>query len=89
MEKQVKPQRQTGTKSIISSKILNWRIKQVKSMTQNNIILNKTYQFKAVTKLHYMQQKTKSLTDYKTNTPWILFPVTGHLGPLALFLVVW
>jgi hypothetical protein len=33
MEKQVQPQRQTGT--IISSKILNWRIKQVKSMTQN------------------------------------------------------
>jgi len=50
MEKQVQTQRQTGT--IISSKILNWRIKQVKSMTQNNIILNKTYQFKAVTKLH-------------------------------------
>lgn len=22
-------------------------------------------------------------------TPWILFPVTGHLGPLALFFVVW
>jgi hypothetical protein len=22
-------------------------------------------------------------------TPWILFPVTGHLGPLALFLVLW
>lgn len=23
------------------------------------------------------------------HTPWILFPVTGHLGPLALFLVLW
>jgi hypothetical protein len=22
-------------------------------------------------------------------TPWILFPVTGHLGPLALFFVYW
>jgi hypothetical protein len=22
-------------------------------------------------------------------TPWIFFPVTGHLGPLALFLVYW
>jgi hypothetical protein len=22
-------------------------------------------------------------------TPWIFFPVTGHFGPLALFLVYW
>jgi hypothetical protein len=38
-------------------------------------------------KKHISNRKNKNMN--KMHTPWILLPVTGHLGPLALFLVVW
>lgn len=31
----------------------------------------------------------KFINHTRIHTPWILLPVTGHLGPLALFLVLW
>lgn len=41
-------------------------------------------------KLEYKNYEGNTTFSTKIrHTPWILLPVTGHLGPLALFLVVW
>ena len=39
----------------------------------------------------YLTKSKKTIGENRDvlYTPWILFPVTGHLGPLALFLVLW
>lgn len=37
----------------------------------------------------YKCKQHERISTEQWHTPWILFPVTGHLGPLALFLVLW
>lgn len=55
-------------------------IQKPKHLTKKSLIQCLAYQFQQA-------KKTKKQT-IQIHTPWILFPVTGHLGPLALFLVV-